>query len=762
MNAFTSPAFCRAALIHAFIGHSHRTDMFRRSLAMATLLAGLTIPQVSADDLIPTISTRLIDGKTLATFTQVGTGTWTIPDHTGDVEVLVVGGGGAAGSFSGGGGGGGFLNWSGPLAAGVVTVTVGDGGVGGNYRTDSGTYPNGTRAPNGGQSAFDTLTAEGGEGGIFVWTSSGAGYGWGGKSGVNNTNSVGGLVADLPSGAYGSGSGVGVKGTAAGANNDAGGAGLSSTISGSTVWYGGGGGAVVNGPGGQGGGGAGGNPPVNGTANRGGGGGSGWGVNGGSGGSGVVIIAYTTSTKTLTTTTLESSDNPSVAGQSVTCTATVMVGGVPATAATGTYEFKVDDVVVEPSAAIASGVASFTTSALSAGNHTITATYSGDDDYETSANSITQAMLPVITPDTETTRGDGFTVATFTTVGSGIWIVPSGVTSVEVLVIGGGGGGGCYGGGGGGGGFLSVATHPVTAGSPLGIAVGDGGAGGTDPGARNPGAAGGNSVFDSLIAYGGGGGSWVWGPNNGIGGTSGANNTDSVGGLAADVVSGVYGSGSGVGVKGTAASNSEPGGAGLSSSITGSAVGYGGGGGSIVNGPGGFGGGGKGGNPAVVGTANTGGGGGGGWGVNGAAGGSGVVIVAYQISISSPYLNWVASFPGFNTDTGPTLDPDGDGMTNQQEFAFGLDPTSGTSVNPISDMSDFDTLGQFTYTRYAASGLTYSVWTSTDLKTWEIPGTVTEQAGEPVDGVETVLVEIIPPPSGDTMFIRVGATEAAP
>ena len=43
----------------------------------------------------------------------------------------------------------------------------------------------------------------------------------------------------------------------------------------------------------------------------------------------------------------------------------------------------------------------------------------------------------------------------------------------------------------------------------------------------------------------------------------------------------------------------------------------------------------------------------------------------------------------------PNADPDHDGLTNQQEYAFGLDPTSGASCNPITAAVDAST-GKFT------------------------------------------------------------------
>ena len=87
-------------------------------------------------------------------------------------------------------------------------------------------------------------------------------------------------------------------------------------------------------------------------------------------------------TGTATTTTLESSLNPSDFGDNVTFTATIKEAGVTATAATGTVEFKVDGTVVEAAAAISSGVASYSSSSLSVGPHTVVAIYSGDSTYQ--------------------------------------------------------------------------------------------------------------------------------------------------------------------------------------------------------------------------------------------------------------------------------------------------------------------------------------------------------------------------------------------
>ncbi|MCX6880349.1 MAG: Ig-like domain-containing protein [Verrucomicrobia bacterium] len=104
-------------------------------------------------------------------------------------------------------------------------------------------------------------------------------------------------------------------------------------------------------------------------------------------------------------------------------------------------------------------------------------------------------------------------------------------------------------------------------------------------------------------------------------------------------------------------------------------------------------------------------------------------------------------------------DYDGDAMTNFQEYAFGLDPTSGTSVNPIKVQLD-KAAGTFSYTRTVGTGLAYTVWTSTDLQTWDGPAAVSASVGT-VGDVETVEVTLSgsTPPLGGTLFVRVQAAE---
>ena len=64
-------------------------------------------------------------------------------------------------------------------------------------------------------------------------------------------------------------------------------------------------------------------------------------------------------------------------------------------------------------------------------------------------------------------------------------------------------------------------------------------------------------------------------------------------------------------------------------------------------------------------------------------------------------------------------DDDGDGLTNSEEYAFGLLPDSPSSCNPMLTPLDTST-GKFLYARREAAltGYEYTIWTSTDLSLW--------------------------------------------
>ena len=113
----------------------------------------------------------------------------------------------------------------------------------------------------------------------------------------------------------------------------------------------------------------------------------------------------------------------------------------------------------------------------------------------------------------------------------------------------------------------------------------------------------------------------------------------------------------------------------------------------------------------------------------------------------------------------PGDDYDNDGLTNDEERLWGLDPTSPASVNPIP--APFDpAAGTFTYQRRdpALSGATFSYEYSTTLApgSWQAftPDPVTTDGESPV---ETVTVS---PPAGllanRALFVRVVAAAPVP
>lgn len=125
---------------------------------------------------------------------------------------------------------------------------------------------------------------------------------------------------------------------------------------------------------------------------------------------------------------------------------------------------------------------------------------------------------------------------------------------------------------------------------------------------------------------------------------------------------------------------------------------------------------------------------------------------------SGDYSAWASAFAGF-TDTDPAHDPDSDGLTNFEEYAFGLDPTKGTGASPVT--APDKSAGTFTYTRRKLSltGLDYSYWSSTTLGGWDLITPVSE-ATNSGDPVETITVTLPPALLAEpNLFLRVKAAK---
>jgi len=129
-----------------------------------------------------------------------------------------------------------------------------------------------------------------------------------------------------------------------------------------------------------------------------------------------------------------------------------------------------------------------------------------------------------------------------------------------------------------------------------------------------------------------------------------------------------------------------------------------------------------------------------------------------SLVVGSSYTAWASKFPTADLSN-PAADYDGDGMTNFQEYAFGLDPTLSTSANPIT--SPLTTAGMFAYTRRnpALTLLNYTVWTTTDLQNWTLDATASQTPNSPSAETQTVTVTLTntSPAPGGKLFVRVQA-----
>jgi uncharacterized repeat protein (TIGR02543 family) len=302
-----------------------------------------------------------------------------------------------------------------------------------------------------------------------------------------------------------------------------------------------------------------------------------------------------------------------------------------------------------------------------------------------------------------TTASNGDTIVTFATEGSCNWQVPTGISSVRVLVVGGGGSGGggisgsWFGAGGGGGAVVDNQSFTVTAGATISVTVGAGGIKSnystTYTGSNFDLRSGSPSAFGSITA----------------GGGKSAINSTPAGGVSGNGRAGGTGAGGtwGNGGAGAAAAgtNINPG-AGVTSDISGTSLEYGGGG--------------NGNNGGSTGTARDGAGsrdvaalanrGGGGSNMpsdsyNGGAGGSGVVIVRYAIPAGFSALSFdsnggTGSKNSIFASTGSSATvPDATGFTNQG-FEFvgwytnrngtgGTEYSVGSSITLSSDITLF-------------------------------------------------------------------------
>lgn len=119
-------------------------------------------------------------------------------------------------------------------------------------------------------------------------------------------------------------------------------------------------------------------------------------------------------------------------------------------------------------------------------------------------------------------------------------------------------------------------------------------------------------------------------------------------------------------------------------------------------------------------------------------------VLALTTSWAAPYATW-AGPSGYNLTGAPGNDDDGDGMSNFQEFAFGLNPTTGASLDPIRQQLDPAT-GRFKYTRRATpatTGLAYTYeWSATLGNDWFPFTPVVPPVSDNAVPVEAITVEV--------------------
>jgi hypothetical protein len=138
------------------------------------------------------------------------------------------------------------------------------------------------------------------------------------------------------------------------------------------------------------------------------------------------------------------------------------------------------------------------------------------------------------------------------------------------------------------------------------------------------------------------------------------------------------------------------------------------------------------------------------------------LLLEYAPAAANDYDSWADGFGLVGLDREPGADPDHDGLTNFQEYAFGLIPTSGASVSPVKVPLN-RTTGHFTYTRRdpALTLLAYGIEKSTTLAAggWALDNGATQNVISTVDRVQTVEVTLsgTPPVADPTLFVRVVA-----
>lgn len=120
-----------------------------------------------------------------------------------------------------------------------------------------------------------------------------------------------------------------------------------------------------------------------------------------------------------------------------------------------------------------------------------------------------------------------------------------------------------------------------------------------------------------------------------------------------------------------------------------------------------------------------------------------ILDLYYPAGRPTDYQAWDAHFPGVDLSN-PAADLDKDGLTNDEERIWGLNPADASSRQPVTVAAALKTTGNFTYTRRTSTltGLTFTVWTSANLSSWTQNTGATQTVLSTVDNVQTVNVKL--------------------